>query len=531
MTQLNFQELLKQGDAKAIAALMNHYLQPKGITTKVSAKNDCLQLMLEAAQVPDQQTLVALIGKLFASLGAESIRKVKIYGRQIGEEFPAWHEDFEVEGQTVPNFVELAKQGDVSAITTLIGQWLNSQSITTKASLKDGCLQVMLESVQVPEQQVVVPLIRDGLIGLDIQYCKKIKIYGRETGEDIPDWTQEFDLDVNHKQSTPKPPSPPPSSTRVSSSQSHTPPASQRKQIWRCVSTLTGHSRGINSVAISPDGQTLASGSNDKTIKLWQLSTGDELRTLTGHSGLSAGVYSVAFSPDGQTLVSGSDDKTIKLWQVDTGRQIRTFTGHTCGIRSVAISRNGKTLASGESFSDNTIKLWDLATGQELHTLTGHSHTVTSLAISRDGKTLASGSVDKTTKVWDLATGAELYTLFGPSDTVCAVAFSPDGQALASGSSDKIIRIWHVPSHKLIHMLIGHLGWVCSVAFSPDGKTLASGGSFYDNTIKLWRLDTGKELCTLTGHSSQITSVTFSPDGQTLVSASEDKTIMIWQCD
>jgi WD40 repeat protein len=80
-------------------------------------------------------------------------------------------------------------------------------------------------------------------------------------------------------------------------------------------------------------------------------------------------------------------------------------------------------------------------------------------------------------------------------------------------------------------MLIGHFGWVCSVAFSPDGKTLASGGSFYDNTIKLWRLDTGKELCTLTGHSSQITSVTFSPDGQTLVSASEDKTIMIWQCD
>ena len=208
------------------------------------------------------------------------------------------------------------------------------------------------------------------------------------------------------------------------------------------VHTITGHSGYVTSVAISPDGQTLVSGSNDKTIKIWQLSTGQELRTLTGHSGW---ISSLAISPDGQTLVSGSWDKTIKIWQLSTGQELRTLTGHSAHVGSVAISPDGQTLVSGSG--DNTIKIWELSTGRELRTLTGHSASVSSLAISPDGQTLVSGSGSDeggTIKIWQLSTGQLLCTLTGHSGYVTSVAISPDGQTLVSGSYDHTIKIWRV---------------------------------------------------------------------------------------
>ena len=193
MTQPNLLELAKQGNANAIASLMNQKFQPKGITAKAVMKNDSLHIMLEAAKPPNQQTLVELIRKSMTNLAAESIEKVKVYGKQTGEEFPAWNEEFEVVAQTLPNFEELAKQGDVDAIATLINQWLNSQGVTVKASLKNDCLQVKLESAEVPDRQLAVPLIRDRLIGLGIQSFKKVKIFGQQTGDDFPDWVEEFE--------------------------------------------------------------------------------------------------------------------------------------------------------------------------------------------------------------------------------------------------------------------------------------------------------------------------------------------------
>ncbi|MBD1833565.1 hypothetical protein H6F61_12965 [Cyanobacteria bacterium FACHB-472] len=170
-------------------------------------------------------------------------------------------------------------------------------------------------------------------------------------------------------------------------------------QTWRCVQMLS-HSDDVCSVAFSPDGQLLASGSEDNTIKLWHSDTGEEICTLTGHSGW---VSSVAFSPDRQLLASGSGggDSTIKLWHPGTGEEICTLSGHSEWVCSVAFSPDGQILASGSG--DNTIKLWQVSTGNQIRTLTGHSAWVRSVAFSPDGQILASGSGDNTIKIWRLS--------------------------------------------------------------------------------------------------------------------------------
>ncbi|MGI2906171.1 trypsin-like peptidase domain-containing protein [Tolypothrix sp. VBCCA 56010] len=303
--------------------------------------------------------------------------------------------------------------------------------------------------------------------------------------------------------------------------------------------TLIGHSQkdsfdrfsskegAVYSVAFSPDGKTLASGSRDETIKIWNLATGQVIRTLNRHSP----AYSVAFSPDGRTLASSGYDTTIKIWNLATGQVIRTLNGHSAAVGSVAISPDGRTLASGSvagGSDDKTIKIWNLATWQVIHTLNGHSNSsVFSVAFSPDGRTLASGGNDATIEIWNLATGQVIRTLNGHSDSVNSVAISPDGRTLASGSYDKTIKIWNLVTGQVIRTLNGHSDSVKLVAFSPDGRTLASGSQ--DKTIKIWNLATGQVIRTLNGHSNLVNSVAFSPDGKTLASGSWDATIKIWR--
>ncbi|NMG19932.1 serine/threonine-protein kinase [Brasilonema bromeliae] len=310
---------------------------------------------------------------------------------------------------------------------------------------------------------------------------------------------------------------------------------------WQCVRTLRGHSSMVLAVAISSDGQTIASGSNDHTIKLWQLETGKLLRTLGGlFSGHSSIVHTVAFSPDGQLLASGSWDETIKLWQVSRGKEIRTLTSHTSWINSVAFSPilpnfsyqqeeayvRAWMLASGSA--DSTVKLWIVSTGIEISTFTGHLDSVWSVAFSPDGELLASGSADSTIKLWQVNTGRKIHTFRGHSFFVNFVTFSPDGRLLASASADGTIKLWQVSTGKEIHTFRGHSDAVCSVTFSPNAQLLASGS--WDKTIKIWQIRTGTEICTLSGHSNYVRSVAFSPDGQTIVSGSDDDTIKIWRC-
>ncbi len=291
---------------------------------------------------------------------------------------------------------------------------------------------------------------------------------------------------------------------------------------------LRGHTDAIRTVAFSPDGSMLASGSADNSILLWDVSHRQPIGgPLVGHSGA---VNSVAFSPDGTLLASGSDDNTIILWDMSTHEPSGPpLTGHAGPVNSVAFSPDGKLLASGSD--DNTIILWDIATHQPIgNALAAHTAPVTSLAFSPDGKTLASGSKDKTIVRWDAGTHQPIgQPLVGHLGSVYAIAFSPDGKMLASGSDDNTIMLWDPATGKPITQpLRGHSSRVASLAFRPDGKVLASGS--YDHSILLRDMSTFQRTgLPLQGHADWILGIAFSPDGRMLASGSADRSIILWQ--
>ena len=285
--------------------------------------------------------------------------------------------------------------------------------------------------------------------------------------------------------------------------------------------TIAAHQKPVSSVAISQNGEVIATGGSDNDVKLWDLKTGKEINRFSQHLG---NVWAVAISPDSQTVASGSADTKIMLWDVKTGKLKQTLFGHTDQVHAIAWSPDGQTLASGSGGvgKDFSVRLWDVASGKETAVLKGHNDRVYAIAFSADGDKLATGSLDKTINIWDSKSGEILQTLDGSKFSVDSLLFTPNGQSLIS--SDYLdIKVWNLNTGEA-NTLKGHRDVINAIALSNDGQYLATASK--DKTVKLWDLARGQEIATLTGHNQEVRSVAFS-DGY-LVSGDTDGKMKIW---
>jgi WD40 repeat protein len=287
------------------------------------------------------------------------------------------------------------------------------------------------------------------------------------------------------------------------------------------------HNDNIVSVAVNPAGTRIAAASLDKLVKIWDLESGRELRTISNIGGYA---NTVSWSPDGKYLINGAEDKTVRIWDAETGRVVRTITGHTDYVNEARYSPDGRRIAS--CADDKLIKIWDAETGREIRTLSGHTDMIPVVAWSPDGRRIASGSdvVEKTIRIWDAETGRVLQTIPGQGGRIRTLVFSPDGRWLASSTpEDKAIKIWDTTTGRQIRSISilyegeAYNGGVFSLSWSPDGKRLVSGavygGEGSGDHVEIWDAETGECLRTIS-EGGTVFCITHTPDGRRIVAAS-----------
>ncbi|NPV52946.1 MAG: WD40 repeat domain-containing protein [Firmicutes bacterium] len=276
--------------------------------------------------------------------------------------------------------------------------------------------------------------------------------------------------------------------------------------------TLVGHSGAVEELAFSPDGKILASGSTDSTIILWDVATGNKIRTLSAKTRFSSFAPQSAFSPDGKILASVMGREALILWDIATGNKNTLY--ESTATFDVAFSPDGKAIANGSN--DKGISLWDVQTGKKIKTLKGHLGALYSVRFSPNGNTLAAASEDRSIVFWDVKTGNKVKTFKGHSAGLYSIAFSPDGKTLASAGVDKSIILWDVTTGNRIKTIEGLPRTVYDLAFSPDGKMLAAA---VGSTFILLDLETGEGSGK--SYEAYCVSVAFSPDSRILATGSE----------
>lgn len=300
------------------------------------------------------------------------------------------------------------------------------------------------------------------------------------------------------------------------------------------IAIYRGHTHFVETLAWSPDSSRIVSGGWDQAIHLWDAATGEPVLIYHGHaSDKPAGqaipegmVFAVAWSPDGTSIASGSWDKTVQVWDATNGRQIYTHRGHVTSVPAVAWSPDSKRIASASV--DGTVQVWDAITGMHAQTFHDHNSYVYAVTWSPDGKRIASGGNDRKVHIWDALTGKLLLTYENHVSDVTAVAWSPNGSCIASGSSiyEGTIQVWDTTTGIQVQTYERHSGNIKAVCWSPDSTRIASAST--DGTVQVWYASTGTEIWTYSSHSDQVNTVQWSPDGTRIASAGRDTAVQVW---
>lgn len=305
------------------------------------------------------------------------------------------------------------------------------------------------------------------------------------------------------------------------SSQTHTPSPSVSIQLVETLLTYRGHSQAIYGLKWSPDGSHIASVSLDKTVQVWDATTGTRILNYTRHTASTNGVAWLPHS--GARIASASADKTVQIWDAITGDHILTYSGHTDNVRSVTWSPDGKYIASAGN--DATVKVWDATTGHTLFSYTGHKDFIWNLAWSPDGTRIASASEDTTVQVFDAVTGMHVLTYHNHRKGVQALTWSPDSRRIASASQDTTVQIWDTSVGRTLLTYHGHTDTVQGVAWSPNSKYMASCSS----NAQIWDTSSGENIGIYNNQPPLIHGLAWSPNSIRIASAGEDATARVWQ--
>lgn len=290
---------------------------------------------------------------------------------------------------------------------------------------------------------------------------------------------------------------------------------------------FVGHGAPVRDIEISTDGQFAATAGFDDLAILWSVATREQLTRFYGHA---AGVNAVAFLPaptDGSRprVVTVSDDGTARIWDGNTGKVLHVLEGHAKKVVAVAVSPDGKTIATGSW--DRSVRLWDAETGAAMQVFTGHSNSVNDVIFTADGTAVVSAGYDGDVRVWSLDPSIEPYRFAKVGFPINSIALSSDGETLVTGSSDQTVRVWDFDSRQLRRELSGHhTGAVLSVAISGNGKAIASGG--VGGTLLLWDAGSEPRITLQVEHYRAVWALTFSPDGDRIFAGGIDAVARGW---